>query len=205
MTAEEGAAFEAHYFECGDCAADVKTTSHFVANAQAWFETQRAPARRNAAAASPGSALWGWFRPVWLSPALATVFAVLAGYSWLVTIPGLRQERAASGAVEVFQPVVLRAQLRGEEAPVVRVAPGSPAVITLNIESDREYPGYEIEILNASGATISKVAAPGWPTINLRLPPALSGNGTHTVIVRGGSDEHPEIGRYRFQLVREPK
>jgi len=198
-TGEEDLEFEAHYFACALCAEDVKAATEFVANARIWFREQRAaesaeaqPARRPA---------WlNWFRPVWLSPAFAALFAVLAGYSWLVTVPSLRQERLAADAVGVYQPVLMRAQTRGQELPVVRVAPGSPVALTLNIESDREYPGYEVETLNASGATVSRNGVAPGLTVTVILPGARLGNGTYTIIVRGGIDGRPEIGRYQFEI-----
>jgi hypothetical protein len=197
---EEDLEFEAHFFDCALCAEDVKAASGFVTNARVWFEEQRAAESREAAQPARRSARWNWFRPIWLSPAFATLFAVLAGYSWLVTVPRLRQERPAADAVGVYQPVLLRAQTRGEALPIVRVAPGSPVALTLNIESDREYPNYEVETLNASGASISKQSVPPGLTITVILSSARLGNGTYTIIVRGGPDGRPEIGRYQFEI-----
>jgi len=70
----------------------------------------------------------------------------------------------------------------------------------LNIESEREYAGYEVRVLNASGAMIARTKAPAWPTITMRLPAVMLGNGTHTVIVQGAENGSPEIGRYQFEV-----
>ncbi len=202
MTADEGAAFEAHYFECADCAADVKAAVRFQANARKWFEKNpQAEARALTASGSPAvSRLRAWWRPAWLSPALATVFAALAGYSWLITIPHLRQQRPVPEAVEVYQPVLLRSQTRGEAMPTVRVAPESSAALVLNIESDKDFPDYEVEVFNSSGVNISRKVIPAWPMVTLRLPGSMLGNGTYTIIVRGGNNGRSEIGKYQFEV-----
>jgi len=202
MTADEGAAFEAHYFQCADCAADVKVAVRFQANARKWFENhpQAEPRAVADSGLSAASRFRAWWRPAWLSPALATVFAALAGYSWLITIPQLRQQRAVPESVEVYQPVLLRSQTRGEALPTVRVAPESSAAFILNIESEKDFPDYEVEVFSASGVSISRRVIPAWPTVTLRLPGSMLGNGTYTIIVRGGKDGRLEIGKYQFEV-----
>jgi hypothetical protein len=200
MENEEGLDFEAHFFECEDCAGDVKAATQFRANARAWFAQHRNSELREKS--REGSRWKWWWRPVVFSPALTAVFVALAGYSWLVTIPKLRSERAVSERIEAFQPVLLRAQTRGEPLPNVKVVRGSPAILAVSIESDREYSGYEVQVLNPSGATIARTNVPAWPTVTLRLPAAMLGNGTHTVIVRGAEDGRPEIARYQFEVGR---
>lgn len=202
MTAEESAAFEEHFFECTECATEVKAATGFLANARARFEMQRDAKSADGSRSAEPAASWFWWRWQlnWLAPALVLVFAFLALYPWLVTVPRLRRQPAATEVAEVFQPVLLRTQTRGESSPTIHATAGSSVVLTLNIESDRDYPGYLVEILNASGATVSKIDAPPGPTVNLRLPGTMLGRGTYTIIVRGGKDGYQEIGRYKFEV-----
>jgi anti-sigma factor RsiW len=84
-------AFEAHFFECQECAEALETGTTLVANARAVFREPAIRERRE-----PAREKKKWFRlPDWsFAPVAAlagcAVLAVLAGYQNLVQIPALR-------------------------------------------------------------------------------------------------------------------
>lgn len=200
MSPDESAEFEAHYFDCADCAEDVKAAVSFTLNARAWFKRQAELEAREAPEPAPAVSWWGWLRPAWVSPAFACLFAVLAGYSWLVAVPNARRQAASLASLQALAPVVLRGELRGEPATIVERAPHAPVALLLNVESERQYPGYELEILGPSGATVSRLTAPGSASITLHVSGDMLSDGSHTIVLRGDAHGRPEIGKYRFEI-----
>jgi len=82
----------------------------------------------------------------------------------------------------------------------VQVSPGAPAVFTLNVESETQYQALEALVTGPSGATISRAETPGGPSVTLRLSGELLTDGVHTIILRGGTNGGPEVGKYRFEV-----
>src|SRR3954462_530887 len=67
--------FEAHIFDCEECALDLRLTDAFMQLARK--ELQRAPANRPVTESRRGKLL-EFFRPVWVVPALAAMLMVVA-------------------------------------------------------------------------------------------------------------------------------
>ncbi len=123
MTEVERFEFEDHYFDCAECAEDVRLGDMI-----------RQEARRAGAAMAPNtqvgrpavvltSAKW-WRRPMVAAPwAVAATLALVVGYQSLVTVPGLRD----AGGPQSIEPVMLRGATRGA-ATTVAIAPGQRVV-----------------------------------------------------------------------------
>src|ERR1035438_3132659 len=88
-------AFEEHFFDCPDCALDLRAGAAFVDEAKTQLPelTASQPARVSPAHAKPKEKRNGWLS--WWNPSIAApVFATLLlfiGYQNLVTYPALRQ------------------------------------------------------------------------------------------------------------------
>ena len=116
MSEPERFAFEDHYFDCTECAQDVRIGSAF---AQGVRSVCAADARRPArvAAAPERRPRWAWLTPAFLAPSMALlVLGCFTGYQSLVTIPALESPIATSA-------VVLRAAARGDEQTIEVAAP----------------------------------------------------------------------------------
>jgi hypothetical protein len=113
MSEPERFDFENHYFECEECAGDVRASHALARGIKAVCAAEPAPGPTPAVAA--GSPRKGWF--AWLTPssmapaAVAAGFAIVAGYQAWIVIPGL-ESRTGSRAMA---PIVLRAAARGDE------------------------------------------------------------------------------------------
>src|SRR5262245_2814784 len=117
MTSAERESFEAHFFECGECAADVHTGA-------VMREGVRSGLVKDLPAVEPARR-FSW-RPAILLPwAAAASFALLAGYQTLRPAAG-----PALGPL-ALAPVTLRPATRGE-AP--RVTPGPGGIVTLAVD-----------------------------------------------------------------------
>ena len=93
LPTDQREAFEDHFFECTECAQDVKATAVLIDNARSVLREAPVPARELQPARQ--KAWWGWLQPAWGLAAAAAILAVV-GYQNLVTIPHLKTEMAAA-------------------------------------------------------------------------------------------------------------
>jgi hypothetical protein len=195
MTEVERFEFEEHYFDCADCADDVRLA-----------ETIRQEARRAGAvmAARPEGARTGvvltspkwWRRPMVAAPwAVAATLALMVGYQSMTT-PG-------AGGSQSIEPVMLRGATRGA-ATTVTVAPGqrfvglSADLLTTPASSSLSY-----EVLDANRAAVASgraaVPSPGAPLMLLVPVDELHQAGRYTLTLRD-SDQKTVIGEYEFEV-----
>lgn len=99
LSPAERSAFEEHYFECPECAAEVEAGAAFAANARAVLAEGGDYAGRRTAT--------GWLRPAYLITAAAAL-AAIAGYQELVRIPRLRKELQRLGEPRAYVAHFLR-------------------------------------------------------------------------------------------------
>jgi len=96
MTPEEKEDFEAHYFVCDLCAADVKAASIFIENSKSVFQERQFGAKKS-------SSWLGWLRPMLsYSPAyaaLAMVCLIGAGYERFRVVPALKAPQSLGPGV----------------------------------------------------------------------------------------------------------
>ncbi len=184
MSEPERFDFEAHYFDCGDCAEDVRAGTAFARGVRAVCAEDAA---RPDAQDARGPRRHVVIRALILVPFL--------GYQWLVTIPQLRSSRALS-------PIVLRAAARGDEQ-IVELRRGQPYSI-LSLDVNAAEPGaplvYEVSPQNGSarakGAT--EVPRPGSPLLVMIPSSDLDQAGQWTLVLR--TPQGTEISRFPFVL-----
>ena len=114
--------FEEHYFDCGECALDVRAAAAFADNARNVLCHEAREAALHAAA--PGSRRWlAWFKPIVAVPAFAALVLIIA-YQNAVTIPEAKKE-AGSNAAQFFSSSfsLQMANTRGGEEVKVQVHP----------------------------------------------------------------------------------
>jgi hypothetical protein len=204
MSEPERFDFEAHYFDCGECAADVRAGDAFARAVRA-VSAQPVSADHVAHARQPlvmrdhresGSRRFAWLTPAALLPMAASVMlAALVGYQSLVTIPGLRSSRALSQ-------IVLRAAARGDEQTIALQRDQPYTVLSLDVNAAD--PGtplvYEVSPLNGAVRTkgAAKAPPPGLPLLVLIPNPDLDRAGPWTMVLR--TPQGTEISRYPFSL-----
>jgi len=199
MTEVERFEFEDHYFDCAECAEDVRLGDMI-----------RQEARRAGVAMAPNtqvgrpavvltSAKW-WRRPMVAAPwAVAATLALVVGYQSLVTVPGLRD---ASGPQSI-EPVMLRGATRGA-ATTVAIAPGQRFVaFSADLLTAPQLSSLTYEVLDANRSAVSSgkssVPASGAPLMLLIPVDELRRAGHYTLFVRDG-DQKSVIGEYEFDV-----
>ena len=153
--------YEAHYFDCFDCAQDVKAATMFVATGrQLLLEQGTQPLRIKNQARTP----WRWVTFLRPAYAIAPVFAVLLifiGYQNLVTIPAAK-ERASLGAAHVAGSAFhINGNVRGDQATKIVVAPKTSFALALDFTASQQAAQYVGQLQDAAGKTIETFRVPG--------------------------------------------
>lgn len=204
----ERQAFEAHYFQCSECAEEVRVGFEFRRGAVALFcEDGRAcerPARRRRR--------WEWLS--WIRPAMAApvaacaLLAVLGGYQNIVEIPSLRANIGRLETPQVLPSTPVLAPSSRASVPSIVVSSAAP-FFPLSLAADTLLPApqYQCELRSESGATIWKIAVPGEHpdgAINLLVPTPLVPSGHYVAVLLGKTGNvTAELEHYHFAIRRE--
>jgi hypothetical protein len=156
-------AYEEHYFDCAECALDVRAAAGFSDNARNVLCQEEREASLKAAAPVEGRWL-AWLKPVVVVPAFAVVLLVVA-YQNMVTIPRAKQE-AAGGVGQMFTSVfsLQMANTRGGEAVKVRVHPNESFGLKFDFTPAKTFDSYLCELQDESGRPLAREVVPGTST-----------------------------------------
>jgi hypothetical protein len=217
MTEVEKFAFEDHYFDCAECADDVRAAALMregvkegmlgavapapVRTAEPADEVKRGiihamPQRSSTVPAQRTS----WHRSVVLPWAAAATLAVAVGYQALT--PGGNDFTGDSPALQVLAPVTLRPASRGA-VPAITVAGDAPLTLALDVnapEGTREL-AYALTTPDNSVGLEGRIAAPapGSPLFLLVSPSTFPAAGRYSLAVRDAARDEL-LGEYAFDV-----
>jgi hypothetical protein len=217
LSAPESDEFEQHFFDCTECARDLRAGALFEDNARSVFLGERpaakpVPDQAAKPAEDPGRArprIWRWFgwRPWSVAPALASVvLAAIAAYQAWIVIPGLRGQLHEVMAPQAVASHALPPLARGDTR-VLEVPRGS-RFYTIYMDPDWQgfFAGYLCSIQDVSGSAKFSLRlsapAPGEP-IQILMARSLLPSGRYTVVIRGiaeGGQLEAELARYSLIL-----
>jgi anti-sigma factor RsiW len=196
--------FEEHFFDCPECAQDVRAGFEFVAHSKVVLKesSEAIPARATAPAPEPVRQGWfAWLRPAFAVPVLALLLAVI-GYQNLVMYPELQ---SALKQPQVLPWASVNVGTYGAGGPAIVVPPGKGFLLFVRIPPDRNYTRYRADLYNPAGKlewslTIPAVASQDqWP---VQVPGANREAGRYTMAVSGvtAAGESKDLGRTSFEL-----
>jgi hypothetical protein len=207
--------YEEHFFDCPECADEVKAAAIFLDNARAVVSEEKKgfpgdpldrPVRNTRSRSM--KALF-WPMPYGAAAAAGLLLSV-AGYQGFVVAPALRHELQGAQALQ-SAPWYFLSVSRGE-TPVVTVSGVERKVgLTLSRSSDRLYPFYRCEVRDASGRAVlsSVIAAPaGRDELQVLVPADRLVPGNYVLVVTGlESTSSPttasNVSRYEFRFERK--
>jgi hypothetical protein len=195
--------FEEHYFDCADCALDVRAAALFVEQAKGVLAEKPVPATASVPVTAPLPATPGWFawlRPALAAPALALLLAVI-GYQNLVTYPQLHQ---ALNRPQVLPFAAVNVGTWGSSEQAISIRRGEGFLLFVRIPPDG-YSSHTAELYNPAGKPEWSVTIPAastqdqWP---VQVPGANRETGTYILVVRGltSAGDNKEVGRASFEL-----
>jgi anti-sigma factor RsiW len=202
-------AFEEHFFDCPDCALDLRAGAAFVNEAKTQLPelTASQPARSALAPSKAKEKRSGWLS--WWSPAIAApAFATLLlfiGYQNLVTYPALRE---SADQPRILPVVPAHGATRGAQIPVSADRKHGVA-FPIDLAPRPGIASYVVDLYDSQGKIVwtGTVAAPAktegqGQLVSLDIPGAMLHTGAYTVAVNGVSlqGDHTVLDRIAFDV-----
>ena len=151
--------YEEHYFDCSECAIDVKALATFADTTREVLRQERACAAAKDAVPERGGWL-RWLQPIVAVPAFAALLLIVA-YQNTVTIPQARQEGSSGTAQIIFSSYPLRGvNTAGEEGRTLSIRPSEAFFLNFDFVPTRSFDSYIGQIEDAEGHVLlrSKIA-----------------------------------------------
>lgn len=209
LTPDQRDAFEEHYFDCQECAEDLRAASVFVEEAKVQLPAlvaDTAPARQPVQLRPERRKPWWSFLtlPAFAAPAFAALLAVIA-YQNFATIPALR---SAADEPRVTPWTMLHAGTRGSDAVRVDADRHNGATVFIDLPLEPVYASYAFDLTDPAGKrvwgqTIQRTGhgdegqADQGMRVSLLIPGAHLQPGTYTLTISGISPDgaHAPISR----------
>ncbi len=180
--------FEEHYFDCQECALDVKAGATFVDAAREIFRLNIGKSVPRVSARARG--WFAWFRPAIAVPAFAILLVVIA-YQNTVTIPRAKKEPAhGEGQFFTSSFSLRKANERGGEEVKVQVHPNESFALKFDFAPTRTFDSYLCQLQDEAGRSLLQVSVPG-----------SSVNQEAQLVVPAG---HVKPGRYSLVFIGDP-
>lgn len=217
LDAEACHQFEEHFFDCPDCAMDVRAGALFVEQSKAVLAEESHPVFAGLPAPAqvpPSKPGWlAWLRPVF-SEALRPAFAVpvmalllaLIAYQNLVTTPRLRH---ALNSPRVLPFAAVNVGSWGSGGQQISIAPGEGFLLLVRIPPDG-YSRHTADLYNPAGKLEWSLSIPSsmrdtssaQDQFPVQVPGAQREAGTYILVVRGlaAAGDNKEVGRASFEL-----
>jgi hypothetical protein len=203
MSEVERFEFEAHYFDCAECAEDVRLgdtirqeARHGGARQAGATNVVRASFQGRRSSKSAG----GWRRPMQAIPwAAAAALALMVSYQSFGTSPASKDSIAS----EPLTPVMLRGATRGT-VPVVPIESTQHFVtLAVDVVSPPQSGTLRYELVHDGHAVVSGNAplpSAGAPLMLLVPAAELEHHARYSLIIRGADSSNAVIGEYDFDV-----
>jgi len=193
--------FEEHFFDCPDCALDVRAGALFVEQSKVVLSAKSEPVSTGLPVAVPSPGWFAWLRPAFAAP-LMVLLLVVIGYQNLVTYPQLQQVLSSP---RVLPWASVNVGTFGSGGPIIPTHPGEGFLLFVRIPPDGSYSSYVADLHNPAGKLEWSLTIPAssvqdqWP---VQVPGANRTAGSYILIVRSvtAAGESKEVGRASFEL-----
>ncbi len=203
LPSDERDAFEEHYFDCAECAADVQAMTIFAANAKQVFRAERSGPPRSEQPAMPAGALLSK-RAVWISALLNVCLLAALGYVWFDMRAQMRRELAESTAPQFVQDISVLGVARGPAD--LREIASSTRRIVFSFYLQQPFQKLAYELKSASGLVQPRRILPSPPKeesaeSHLSISTADLNPGEYEIAIWGinGGVETP-VGQSKFRI-----
>ena len=204
--------YEEHYFDCAECAVDIKALATFADTAREVLRQEKA--NQLAKEALPARGGWlRWLQPVVAVPAFAAMLLIIA-YQNTVTIPHAR-EAATSGVAQIFvtsRTAKMAVVRGGDELTKFSVRPNESLPLKFDFTPSSHFDAYICQLQDESGRTVFQLSVPGSFTnkeLNLVIPANRAKPGKYTVVFTSdpgakGQATKDEVLRLSFAIEFQP-
>lgn len=202
LTPEQRDEFEEHFFDCQDCAADLRETAAFMAAATQEFKVNPVPKPGKAAKGKSFSASFWPTALVWSALAASLL---LVAYQNLVVFPQFKTEIAELKTPEVLPVISLvGGNSRGDQTPTATAAAAHPFLLSLDIPTQDRFTSYTCLLYSPSGTLAWRVEVSpqaARDTVSIRVPSTDKLPGQYTLAVQGNlAGTSVDLAHYKFIL-----
>lgn len=181
--------YEEHYFDCPQCAMDVKAAAAFVDASRQVFLTREES--RESEAKKPRNASSGWLfwlRPAFAAPALAALLAIVV-YQNAVTVPQAKRGPALNAGQMYSSSFSLQfANVRSGEEVKLKVHPNETFALDFDFTPSRSFESYVGQLQDEVGRAVVQVSIPGSSAnkeAHLVVPGGLVKPGKYSLVFTG--------------------
>ena len=163
--------YEEHYFDCAECAVDIKALATFADTTREVLRRERESQLAKDLVPARGGWL-RWLQPVVAVPAMAALLLIIA-YQNTVTLPKAREEAAASEAqIFVTSRAPKMAVVRsGDEITKYSVHPNESLPLKFDFTPKPTADAYVCQLKDEAGRTVLQLRVPGrFTNKELELP-----------------------------------
>ncbi len=202
LSEEESEEFELHFFDCKDCAEELRVGALFAENARAVFAEGYAP--RSWWSSFQETWAGAWRRPALGVPSFAALLLVAVSvYQNGVEIPSLRRQAAVATSPQLTAIATLKGLSRGAESDERTIGvpkAASSLVIQFDVTADPLPSRIRCDVVNSAGSVVSSsvVPVPANGTVPLSVSTRVVGPGSWVLVVRDATSGN-EISRYPFR------
>jgi hypothetical protein len=206
LTPELRDQFEEHFFDCQECALDVRTTDEFLRLAKR--ELEAAPESRTIPTASKKPWYSLFWSPAFALPALAAALFVIA-YQNVVVFPRLSNTVAELKTPEILPSISLAGgNSRGGDGISGTVRSGQPFLLSVDIPAQDSFSSYVLSLYAPSGELAWKInvsAEQAKDTLPIQVPAGDVKEGSNILLVQGipaspSNSSAVDLTRYHFDL-----
>jgi hypothetical protein len=192
--------FEEHFFECQECALDVRAGAALVEHSKVVL-SEPVPVAPAGNPARADGAWFAWLRPAYIVPVLAALLVVV-GYQNLVTYPQLKQ---TASSPQILPWASINVSTRGASTTQIASHPGEGFHLLVNIPPENRYTSYTFDLSSPSGKLKWSSTIPANSSDEARsiyVPGARQEQGIYTLAVSGGTatNESSDLGHYSIEV-----
>jgi hypothetical protein len=195
--------FEEHFFDCPECAFDVRAGSALVTHSKEVLKERSEPVpvpRPVLVSGSAKRAWFGWLRPAFAVPALALLLVVI-GYQNLVTLPQMSRQLHRP---QILPAVTLNLGTYGSNSAPQSIHAGEGFLLNVIVPPAHHYPAYRADLYNPAGIVEASIPVKGSTedTWSISFPGMNRQSGTYKLSVHGITDsgQDVEVGTSSFVL-----
>jgi hypothetical protein len=186
--------FEEHFFDCPECAFDVRAASALVAHSKEILKerSQEAPVPAKAPEAeSAGRGWFAWLRPAFAVPVMALLLVVV-GYQNLVTLP---QMSKALRQPQILPAATVNLLTYGSNSAPLSIHAGEGFLLNVIVPPAHHYPAYRVDLYNPAGAIEASVPVKDstGDTWSISFPGKNRQSGTYKLSVHGITDSGQDV------------
>jgi hypothetical protein len=191
--------FAEHFFDCEECAHDLRLTSLFMDTSKRVMANDLVVKPPTKVKGSPSR-----WQPAWYATAASIALFAVILYQNVLTIPRLRRF-AAPQALEYFS--IANMGSRGANQTIVTPSHDQPFILLVDIPPHENIDQYRCGILDPNGKIVLSIdvsEALARKTVPLLIPPSRLSRGSYSFTISGRAKEtadFTQLETYSFQVI----